>query len=189
MLKTIFAYALLLCGVNAICAQEREAPIETQYLMLRKALAFERGLLARTDKEIVVGVLYQSRHPSSLAFLVKLREAIKKVDVERFTTRPLRFVEIELHENFDFARDSTKQRFEVFYLGPVHTWEVKALTEISRARKILTFTGVPAQVEAGLTLGVIISENRPLLLINLPAARAEGAEFDAQLLRLARILE
>lgn len=189
MLKTIFAFGGLLCGVSAVFAQEREAPVVTQYLMLHKALAFERGLLARADKEIVVGVLYQSRLPGSIAFLAELREAIKKVDVESFTVRPLRFVEIELHEDFAFAADTTKRLCDVFYLGPIHTFDIKALTVISRTRKILTFTGVPAQVEAGLALGVILSDNRPLLLINLPAANAEGAEFDAQLLRLARVLE
>ena len=43
-------------------------------------------------------------------------------------------------------------------------------------------------MENGLAVGVGLRGKKPEILINLEAARAEGADFNAQLLRLARIV-
>jgi hypothetical protein len=49
-------------------------------------------------------------------------------------------------------------------------------------------TGVPEYVERGLAIGVGVKGERPEIVINLDASRAEGAELNAQVLRIARIV-
>ena len=47
---------------------------------------------------------------------------------------------------------------------------------------------MPEYVEEGIAVGIGLRNMRPLILINLEAARAEGAAFSSQLLSLARIV-
>ncbi len=54
--------------------------------------------------------------------------------------------------------------------------------------KILTLTGVPEYVEKGLSIGVWIKGERPALLINLAASKAEGADLDSQFFNLVTIV-
>jgi hypothetical protein len=65
---------------------------------------------------------------------------------------------------------------------------IEDIVAISRARKITTITGVPEFVKKGIALGLTLRAERPLVLVHLPAARAEGADFNSQLLKLARVL-
>jgi hypothetical protein len=49
-------------------------------------------------------------------------------------------------------------------------------------------TGVPDYVRRGVAVGIGVVQDKPQVLINLAAARAEGSDFDASLLRIATIL-
>ena len=49
-------------------------------------------------------------------------------------------------------------------------------------------TGVPEYVDQGVAVGVGIRKDRPLIIVNLEQARAEGSVFSSQLLALARIV-
>ena len=43
-------------------------------------------------------------------------------------------------------------------------------------------------VEAGLAIGVEVQGDKPRIVVNLPAAKAEGTSFGSELLRLADII-
>jgi hypothetical protein len=47
---------------------------------------------------------------------------------------------------------------------------------------------VPRYVETGLAIGVDMKGERPEIVINLAASRAEGADLTAHLLKLARLV-
>jgi hypothetical protein len=52
-----------------------------------------------------------------------------------------------------------------------------------------TFTGVPLYVEQGVALSIGIVRERPQIIVNLAATRAEGSDFTSQLLRLCKVIE
>jgi len=60
------------------------------------------------------------------------------------------------------------------------------LAALTRARKVLTLSTREAEVVKGLAVGVVHGSSRDEIVINLPAATAEGVKFDAGLLQLAR---
>ena len=81
------------------------------------------------------------------------------------------------------------KQINVFYIMPGAADFLQALIRISQARHITTVTGVPAYVEKGVAVGIGVKKNRkPRILINLPASKSEGSAFDANLLRLATVL-
>jgi hypothetical protein len=81
-----------------------------------------------------------------------------------------------------------REGIRVLYVAPLRAVAIEEIIAISRARKITTLTGVPEFVEKGIALGVALRAERPLILVHLASARAEGADFNSQLLKLARVL-
>ena len=181
--------ALLLFGAAAGPPQEMETPAKVQYALLQKILFFDRNLKARAGDEIVIGILYQDNFKSSRDFKDDLLQIVADDPEPKIYNVPLKFVVLDLSEKVDLAARAVKQNIDIFYVGPLRAVEIKTVTAVSRDKKIFTFTGVPAFVEAGLSTGIGIKAEKPQIIINLPAARAEGVEFNAQLLKLARIVE
>jgi hypothetical protein len=66
---------------------------------------------------------------------------------------------------------------------------VEALFVALRLRRIRTVTAVNEYVIAGAAVGLDLRGDHAEIVVNLPAARAEGSDFSSQLLRLARIVE
>ena len=87
------------------------------------------------------------------------------------------------------APDPEEEGIDVFYVAPLRAIEVRKIAEISRLNGIKTITGVPEYVSDGLGVGIGLLKQRPLIIINLKAARAEGSEFRSQLLKLSRVIE
>ncbi|MEK7727805.1 MAG: YfiR family protein [candidate division KSB1 bacterium] len=170
-------------------AQEMEAPIPVQYALLHKLLAFDRNLKTRVGEELVIGILYQDNFRGSLIFKEELAEVIQKAQVDKLIDLPVRYVAVALVDQIDLAEQAARNRIDIFYVAPLRAVEMKRITTVSQALKILTFTGVPAYVEAGLSAGIGTKGESPRLLINVASAKAEGVEFSALLLRLAKIVE
>jgi hypothetical protein len=64
-----------------------------------------------------------------------------------------------------------------------------AIAQVTRARSVLSIASSAAALRAGLGLAVVRRGVRPGILINLAAAKAEGAELDAALLELSERVE
>ena len=45
-----------------------------------------------------------------------------------------------------------------------------------------------AQFQAGGTLGIVVKEGKPHILVNLPAARTAGMDLDPKLLQLSEVV-
>jgi hypothetical protein len=52
----------------------------------------------------------------------------------------------------------------------------------------MTFSGVPEYVEEGISVGIDVKNNKPLIVINIKSAKLEGIDFNSQLLKIAKIL-
>ena len=78
---------------------------------------------------------------------------------------------------------------DALYITPVRAIAMEAITAVSQKRRELTLTGVPEFVDDGLAVGIDLHGQKPRILINLKAARAEGADFEARLLKLAKIVD
>jgi hypothetical protein len=81
-----------------------------------------------------------------------------------------------------------RKGIRVLYVAPLRAVAIEDIVAISRARKITTITGVPEFVEKGIALGLALRAERPLILVHLAGARAEGADLNSQLLKLSRVL-
>ncbi|MDA1191031.1 MAG: YfiR family protein [Candidatus Poribacteria bacterium] len=172
---------------NAV-AQMMVVPERTQYALFQKILTFERSLAKRDDKEFVVGFLYQSRVRESL----NARDAFERVAENdksvRLFGKPVRFRFVDLQDVDKLEESLLEGKPHILYVAPLRAIEIKRISKITRKNKVLTLTGVPEYVENGLSVGIgLQSENKPEILVNITAAKAEGADFHSELLKLSRI--
>ena len=91
----------------------------------------------------------------------------------------------------DFHALPRSQAFTAKLLEEIARRSRRAASTISataRDKQVLSFTGNEAAVTAGLSIGFVARGGKPAVLVNLPAAKAAGADLDAALLRVAEVI-
>jgi len=187
--------SVLICGLCLsvlICsyslAQEMAVPVNVQVPLFLKILTFDWNLKARVGNEIVVGIVYQSKFRASLNVKDKMMNQATEYAIKKIENIPIRYISVDLDEvNLVDAISSNK--IDIIYVAPVRALGMGIITDLSRTQKILTLTGVPDYVESGISVGIGIRGEKPLIIINLPAAKAEGVDFSSQLLKLAKVIK
>ena len=182
---------LLLLLVTAMSLeQDMAVPISTQYPLFLKILTYDRNIEARAPDEIVIGVVYQSRfRESNSAKDEFLRVAASFPIRPEVNGIPVRCVPIEIGDGDDLALSMQKHGVNVLYVTPLRKLDISTIAATSQAQQAITLTGVPEYVEAGLAVGIALKNDRkPGIFINLPASKAEGAQFSAPLLKVATVI-
>jgi hypothetical protein len=186
--RSLVALALAFATAFAVAAQELDVPVETQVPILLNVLGFDRKVTERAGEPLRIGVLYQPRVRSSRAVADAFREAAAKSGIRAVAGRALQFVLIEFDDEKDLSRALGSAQIDAVYVTPLRAVRIAAVTAITRQRRITTLTGVPGYVVDGLTVGLGVRGQKPEILVNLGAHKAEGADFSAQLLKVARII-
>jgi hypothetical protein len=184
---------LLLAGLaghvpRALAAQEVALPVAVQVPILVKILNFDRNLPDRAGGRLVVGVLFQSRYRTSANVADEVCRSFHELPAGALGALEFSCVAIDLDATRALDSALKRNRVQVLYVSPLRAVPLGDVTAVSRAAGITTLTGVPRYVETGLAIGLDMKGDRPQIVINLAASRAEGADLTAQLLKLARVV-
>jgi hypothetical protein len=184
--------APLLCLLGAFtatppaAAQRMAVPVEVQIPLMLKILSFDRVRTARRDQTLVVGVLHQRGYRESA---VVADEVVRVLLAARDPGWLVSVIPIDLDNTVDLGEVLTRARIDVLYVTPLRRVSLRQIIAASRTRHVTTLSGVPAYVGSGIAVGIDLLEDRPKILVNLEASRAEGAQLSAELLQLARLVE
>lgn len=185
---SVLTFILLILLNSLASAQEMEAPVSLQVGFFFKILVFDRNLVNRVGSELNIGIVYQSKVKISSNVNQEFVENVAASGINSIKGIPLKLFPVDLNtEELQQAIDDNG--LDALYVTPLQAIEVKQIAEICRRKKIITFSAVPRYLFLGLTLGIDQQGERPVIMINMASAREIGADFSAQLLRLARILE
>lgn len=184
--RTAVALCAVVIGASAtsreIQAQEMDIPVSIQVPLFLKVISFDRQRLPN-EPTLVVGVAFQSGFRLS---------SVTRDDAERaFRTHPdrkIKVVVIDL-DNDDLGDAMAQHKVSVLYVAPLRAYSVKSIAQAAAAVHATTITGVSQYVTQGLSVGARVQSDRPKLLVNLTAARKCGANFAAELLKLAQVIE
>ncbi|HEV8198240.1 MAG TPA: YfiR family protein [Gemmatimonadales bacterium] len=182
--------ALLTGSARALAAQEMAVPVDVQIPLLYKILTFDRKLGARAaGDDIVIAILYQETFRTSVTARNQVQETTKRIGGTSILGHPVNWMWLELGQVTDLEAAFVKYGVDVIYVAPIRGVGLDRITTAARGKQVTSFTGVPEFVDRGIAVGIGLQRERAQILINLVAARAEGAEFGAQLLNLARVIE
>jgi hypothetical protein len=155
-------------------------PAEVQMALFVNIWKLDRNFNA--SKPITLAILHQEDYRESetmkdevVAAVERLKLPIVCVSLEASTQRPLSSALWETHA-------------DVVFVTPLRGVSLDQIASICRYRHLRSFAGVPEYVDAGLAVGISVQKDRPVVIINLEQARAEGASFSSQLLALARVV-
>lgn len=155
-----------------------EVPVSVQLSLYQKIWKLDRNLGTRAD--LVVAVLYQDTYAAST-------EARAQVQAWSGTSR-VRCIFVALDQKSAEAALQTVVA-DVFYVTPMRGADIEQIVRIARARQIRTMSGLTEYLLIGLSVGIGVRNDRPRIMINLDAAKAEGAAYQAQLLQMAEIVK
>ena len=180
----------LAAAIGVICvstpavagAQDMDVPVQMQVALFLKVLTFDRNLVVPPASEIVVAVVFQSGYRSS----VNARNIAMNALSLTGNQRKIRAIAIDLDRE-TLGAALTRHRPSVLYVAPLRAVDIGDLAADARNAGVTTVTGVPHYISLGLAVSVRLQGERPKLLINAEAAKAEGADFSAELLKLAKI--
>ena len=185
----VCAMTVLLCG-SAAQAQEMAAPAGIQVPLLFKILTFDRRMGARPPGQvIVIAVVFQSGYRASLVAKKQVVDALEAMEHSTISGHPVRMVAVEWKDREQLRLALIHERTDVVYVTPPRGVDLDHIIRTARGAGMTTFTGVPLYVAQGLALGIGIVRERPEIVINLSATRAEGSDFTSQLLRVCRVIE
>lgn len=114
--------------------------------------------------------------------------ALNRIPERQVAGVHFRCVAIDWDGTKDIAAVLTQERPHVLYVAPLRSVSIEAVAAAARGQGIHTWTGIPEYVERGLAVGIGLRGERPLILVNLTAARAEGADISSQLLSISRVI-
>lgn len=169
-------------------SDEQDLAMTTQYPLLLKILQFDRSLPQRAGQEIVIGVVYQGRFRASARACEEMRKVARSAENERIAERHIHIVELDL-ERVKLRDSLDSLNVNVVYVTPLRATDITTITDITREMHITTVTGVEDYVRQGLAVGLGLYQEKPRVLVNLEASRAEGADFSSRLLSLAQVVK
>ena len=176
-----FAIALAIALLPAAPAwASMPVPVDVQTELFVNIGKHDRNFDPR--RGIVLGIVYQDDFPESVAAKNAVIEAAKSRSL------PVTCVPLEVGSQQLLRKRLTETNANIVYVAPLRAVDVGDIGRITRQRDIRSVTGIPEYVDLGIAVGIGLRNRRPLIIINLEAARAEGAAFSSQLLSLARIV-
>jgi hypothetical protein len=179
--------AIILLFEPVVVAQ-LAVPPDRQVLILTRALSYDSELKDRVGADLLVGVLSKPGNAASEAMgaaMLKAFRTILNIKVQGLTlaVRPISYTNPAA-----LAATVIAQSVDALYVCIGLEGELAAIIDVSRKRHLTTMASSEAQVEKGLSLGVFPVDSRPSIVLNLAAARSEGAAFSSELLRVAKVL-
>jgi hypothetical protein len=179
---TLALAACALTHATQASAQEMDLPVPLQMSLFMKVLTFDRHLEVR--EQLTIALVYQSGNRASAA---ARDEAAKALTDPRVTgTMNVTVVDIDLDKD-RLAEKLKTSGASVLYLAPLRGYDVASVAAAARESQVTTMTGVPDYLAEGIAVSMRRQADRPRLLINLAAAKLEGADFSAELLKLAQV--
>ncbi|HMG20285.1 MAG TPA: YfiR family protein [Kofleriaceae bacterium] len=177
--------ALAVCVALACAAGTARAgdDADRRALVLLRVLSYDRNVASRAGDRVTILVVYdepavaeRDRWLAALAGVGKITVADRAIEARTHAFRDAGRLEAAVREAHPAA---------IVVCGGLGRG-LPELRAAARAHKAMTFTTREAEVEAGFSVGLVAGERRDVIAINLEAARAEGVQFEAGLLRIAK---
>jgi len=161
--------------------------MEKQVSLLSRVVQFDRTFDARSENGLVVGVVFQAVYPPSVQEKDAFRSAVDRISFRDAQNRPVEIVEIDAGGNLGENLDNAE--VDILYVSRLQDVDLRQLTEVTRARGILTFSSQARYVEQGLAVALEPSSSDQPILINLTAVDSEGSDFRPGLLKMANVIQ
>lgn len=179
---------LILCGVSVRATELEEANPDLAAQLHIKVLSYDRNLQARSRGKLMLGILYRPDREES----ERARGLMQTAFFERASRASVQSMTLSVTSIACGDLKTLQKRLQdagvtILYLTPGLEDLAGAIHPIAQAIKAPTLSGRRSLVDAGAAIAVITRDDKPGIVVNLPAAKALGMDLDTLLLRLAEV--
>jgi hypothetical protein len=184
LVAVVAAFAL------AIPSIADEVPAAAQASILLKVLSYDRKLATRATGVVKIALVFRPGDPASEATRQSIGNAFDEA-VAHFNVggMAVKTAAVPFSAIAKLEADLVKEKATAVYLCEGLSDEIASIIKMTQSHSILSLSGSDAYVKSGASVAVARRGTRPAIVINLKSSRAEGADLDSSLLRLAEIVE
>jgi len=182
------AVLLVLLLASPLASEEMALAAELQIPLLLKVLTYDRNLEAKAGRELAIGIVYDPGDRDSALATDQVGSTLFRFGDKTVKALPIKYYTIEYTSPADLQRFVKQRGISILYVAPGNSRNLPELVRLSQGLGLTSATGVPEYVRKGVAVGIGVGQDRPQILIKLVAAKAEGSDFDASLLRIAVII-
>lgn len=179
---------VLLVSLPMVTEVRAQVPAENQALLVLRILAFDRKLSERADGGVRIAIVYREGAGESESCRSEIAKALRSASARTSVSGMKVQVSTLRYSAASFEAELDKSGAAAAYLCPGLTDALSAITRVSRAKKVLTFSGVESFVTSGASVGLVRRASKVGIVVNLAASRAEGADLDSNLLQMAEVI-
>ena len=185
MLSACLAVAALCNGTQAAT---EIVPFDVQVPLVLKALSYDRSLKSRVADNVRIAVLTPAGGTRDV--VQDLNASLNSLPSRSLDGLPVTFKEIARGEEGSLDRALRAGRWAAVYVMPGFTpQELAQIRRTCEAAHVLLVGADPDDIERGTAFAIAARDGKPVIVVNLPATRACGSDFDLALLRLARVIQ
>lgn len=166
-----------------------DTPVEVHLPMIWKIISLDRNAKKDIGPSLRVGVIFQSKNRASFLNKEKIIEVLKRKNSNENSEQSIMIFPIEATDPKLLEEDILDADVNVLYITSLRAIDIKEIANIARRHKIRTFTGIAAYVSEGIAVGFDLKGEHTQMVINLTAARSEGADYPVYVLKLARVIK
>lgn len=164
-----------------------QVPAENQAALVLRILAFDRKIAERAGDELRVAVIYRPGHDASERLQAEITRSLESAGKRQGVAR-LKVRVLPLAYSASLESDLIRNQVAAAYVCPGLENELPALSKATRAAGALTFTSVESWARNGLSIALVRRDLKAGIVVNLNSSRAEGADLDAGLLKVAEVI-
>lgn len=167
----------LLLGSAPAPAVAAEVPAGLMVKIVMAAIAYDHSIDERFGETVKVGIVGTSDRAG------EIKTVLDGYADKKLKGKPLELLTLT-------AEELESANLDLIFFAESLGTNAKKFAEICKRQNATAVSADEEGVAAGIPLGVeLTADGKPKLLININAAKASGANFSAQVLKLARLVE
>ena len=188
LLLALWCSAALL-ALPAARAEEPDVPYDVQVKLLCAALTYEQAMQKDTKAPVTLGILYFPGVSHSQDQAEQISKSFSVFKDKTISGRFLNTVLIAFAGVDALRKKLSGHTIHVLYIAGGTKEACRDITILTQSAKVLSITSdVNLVKECRIAMAVGLEDNKPRIYLNLPAAKAEGADFSSKLLRVVTII-
>jgi hypothetical protein len=185
---TAVALSIVLVSHPAAGADQR-LPVKVRVAILFKTLTYDLNLKTRCPGGLRIGVVGRVGNESSLSIAKETVAEIKANSGKRVKGLGISVEQVIVAGMDGIKKAVEEKEINMLYLSPGMTNLLDPIIKYASKNKIVLLTGEADQVKKGVAVGAVLRDKKPKILVHLKSAGAQGAKFDARLLRLIEVIK
>ena len=161
-------------------------PFDVQVPLVLKALTYDRNLKARASDQVRIAIVIPKGTSRAAE---ELTASVKALTGRTINNLPVVFKEIVVEDDAALEDGLREGNFAAAYVMPgFGRADITKIRRLCEGRRVLAIAAAVDDVENGLAFGIGAQGSKPQIVINLPASKACGSDFDLALLQLSKVM-